>query len=486
MVDADVELYIRSRFEKIKLLRETDKGEVWLASNREGEPVILKKINFVGLPYALLKKNPNSLWAKIIFCAEDDGETFVAEEFIGGENLFERLERKNFLTEQQAKNFLLQMCDGLKVLHGLGIIHRDIKPSNLILQNEKIIRLIDFDAARTFKADKSEDTKFLGTKGYAPPEQFGYGQTDPRSDIYSLGITFQKLLGRNCKGNLKKILSKCTELDPKNRYQSVEELKSALLEKKSSPHKKLLTAIVLTTAGIFLFQKAAVEENFSAPVEVKEIVAVEEKSPPEKILAVEQEKTFKFPEIKMPVNEVERLEGRKVEGSEEKIFKSPPQKTVEDSPQKVYRDYVRVKYFFNGARMDDWTDNFGQDIPNASCQIQVKNLDGFQSAGNSTVKFPAWNLVVKVENLTDKTFSNPQVELTYNDNGRTEKKFFRGTAIAAGKETSFTIPLNQFTVTNPKAAGDSFRSLHNFKIKFSGAGANIYGSEFAYDFVFTP
>ena len=69
------------------------------------------------------------------------------------------------------------MCDGLKFLHGLGIIHRDIKPSNLILQAGKIIRLLDFDAARIFKVDKDEDTQYLGTKGYAPPEQFGFRQT---------------------------------------------------------------------------------------------------------------------------------------------------------------------------------------------------------------------------------------------------------------------------------------------------------------------
>ena len=62
------------------------------------------------------------------------------------------------------------MCDGLKFLHGLGIIHRDIKPSNLILQAGKIIRLLDFDAARIFKADKDEDT-------HALPEQFGFRQT---------------------------------------------------------------------------------------------------------------------------------------------------------------------------------------------------------------------------------------------------------------------------------------------------------------------
>ncbi len=86
----------------------------------------------------------------------------------------------------------------------------------MILQGEKI-QLIDFDATRIFKDDKESDTKLLGTKGYAPPEQFVNGQIDSHSDIYSLVVTIKNLLGRNCGGCLKKVLDKCTELDPKNR-----------------------------------------------------------------------------------------------------------------------------------------------------------------------------------------------------------------------------------------------------------------------------
>ncbi|MBR4904092.1 MAG: protein kinase [Selenomonadaceae bacterium] len=142
------------------------------------------------------------------------------------------------------------MCDGLKELHEQKIIHRDIKPSNMILQGERI-RLIDFDAARIFKEGKESDTKLLGTKGYAPPEQFGHGQTDNRSDIYSLGVTMKTLLGENCDGRLKKILDKCTELDPKNRFQNVDELKLALTADEPRSHKKI-AAIILITAGIFL------------------------------------------------------------------------------------------------------------------------------------------------------------------------------------------------------------------------------------------
>ena len=222
--------FLEFRYEKLKLLKRSERGEVWLASIRQsGDLVIFKRVAATGLPYDVLRQSNFTLPAKVLYCAADESETVIVEEFIQGETLLARLERRNFLSEEEARAILLQMCDGLAELHAQNIIHRDIKPSNMILQGDKI-RLIDFDAARIFKDGKEEDTNLLGTKGYAPPEQFGYGQTDQRSDIYSLGVTMKILLGSNCGERLKDILDKCTELDPKNRFQSVDELKAALLE----------------------------------------------------------------------------------------------------------------------------------------------------------------------------------------------------------------------------------------------------------------
>lgn len=188
--------YIEESFTKLRQLRMSEKGEVWLASDKSGKLVIIKEIYLTGLPYKILKETPQPIAPKVIYCAEYDGKTLVVEEYLQGESLLERLEQGRYLTEKEAANILLRLCDRLRPLHKQGIIHHDIKPSNLILQNGGIIRLIDFDAARTVKENKSEDTRFLGTKGYAPPEQFGYGQTDERSDIYSVGITIKKMLGK--------------------------------------------------------------------------------------------------------------------------------------------------------------------------------------------------------------------------------------------------------------------------------------------------
>jgi len=480
-LDADVEFFLQNQFEKIKLIRQTKKGEVWLATNKAGEFVIFKQINFVGLPYQILKKNPDKLFAKIYFCVEDDNKTFIVEEFLSGENL---AERKNFLTEIEARQFILQLCDGLKILHALGIVHRDIKPSNLILQGDKI-KLIDFDAARIFSADKSEDTNFLGTKGYAPPEQFGYGQTDPRSDIFSLGKTFQKLLGKNCTGNLKKILLKCTELDPKNRYQTVDELKFALLEKESAKF-NLLKIFLLTLSLTITFQKSAVEENF-----IETNIEVEKNFPEfEKIEEVQKE-SYKFPEIKMPENNlpsprknIETPQKISPEVRHEKNSEIQKEKTPEEVPKKIYKDYVKVTYYWNGKRVNAWTDNFDYDIDNANFSVEVKNLNNFKNLGGESVRFPAWIIGVKVENFTDKNFLNPQVEIIYNDDGRIEKNFLKVESVGSGKTKDFFINLNQFTVTNPRTAGGNYITKHSFTIKFSGTGAKILGTKTTFDFIF--
>ena len=240
----NVREFLDFQYKKIRTVKRSERGEVWLAQeNSTNRLVIIKRVQRTNLPYSVLKTANFSLPAKVFHCFEDEIETIIVEEFIQGENLLERLEQKNFLTEAEAREILLQMCSGLSELHAKNIIHRDIKPSNLILQG-KIIRLIDFDAARIFKSGQEVDTKPLGTKGYAPPEQFGSGQTDPRSDIYALGKTIKFLLGENC-GGLKKILDKCTEIDPKNRFQSVNDLKIALTMSKKIRYVKIFSAIIL-------------------------------------------------------------------------------------------------------------------------------------------------------------------------------------------------------------------------------------------------
>lgn len=187
--------FLAAQYEKIRLLRQTDKSEVWLASDKTGKLAVLKLLNRKDLPYARLKELDLPICPQIYYFAETAEKTFLVEEYIQGDSLVERIRSRRYLSEAEAYRLILQLCRGLSGLHKAGIIHRDIKPENLIIQEINgalFVRLIDFDAARTVKENSQTDTRLLGTKGYAPPEQYGYGQTDARSDIYALGVTFLK------------------------------------------------------------------------------------------------------------------------------------------------------------------------------------------------------------------------------------------------------------------------------------------------------
>ena len=252
-MDAKISAYFEEAFQRIRLLKSGDKGEVWLASEQSGRLVVLKRIALTELPYRLLKGKDYPLIPRILHCVEDDGETVVVEEYVQGESLLDRIGRKAYLSEHEAESVLLQLCEGLVPIHEQGIIHRDIKPSNLILQSGYVIRLIDFDAARTFKEHSSEDTMYLGTKGYAPPEQFGYGQTDARSDIYAIGVTMRKSLPEEYCGYLAPIFAKCMEIDPNRRYRDVQELRRAVIFRRTWAKWGKIALLTLAIASVAAF-----------------------------------------------------------------------------------------------------------------------------------------------------------------------------------------------------------------------------------------
>ena len=127
-----------------------------------------------------------------------EGErSYLVMEFIHGETLQERLTQARApLLESQVAPWAIQVCDVLDYLHTRQppIIFRDVKPGNIMVTPNGEIKVIDFGIARTYKVGKQRDTITMGSENYAAPEQWGQGQTDPRSDIYSLGATLYHLL----------------------------------------------------------------------------------------------------------------------------------------------------------------------------------------------------------------------------------------------------------------------------------------------------
>lgn len=169
-------------------------------------------------------------------CVADDGKLIVVEEYVQGRSLKQVLDEHGLLNEEQAYEIAVQLVDILVRLHQLepAIVHRDIKPSNIIIEKNGHVNLIDFNAARHVNADKNEDTRMLGTVYFAAPEQFGFGQSDERTDIYALGATINYIMTGDKPGagiaecRFSDILKKCLMVDAKDRYQSAEELRGVL------------------------------------------------------------------------------------------------------------------------------------------------------------------------------------------------------------------------------------------------------------------
>ncbi len=168
----------------------------------------------------------------------DNNELIVIEEYVSGQNLETLMKMGMTFHDTEIVRIVNELCN---ILIGLNakdsiIIHRDIKPSNIILKDDGSIYLIDFNAAKFMDASKERDTVLIGTKGYAAPEQYGFGSSTIQTDIYAIGILIREL--KNDKNlddsSLDQIINKCTEIDPKNRYQTIESLKNALPKEKET------------------------------------------------------------------------------------------------------------------------------------------------------------------------------------------------------------------------------------------------------------
>lgn len=235
---------IKTKYTAVRLLDKDEKGTIEVVES-ESRNFVLRTMNGRISSYKALLKISSPYLPKIEFAEYENGKTIVVEEYIEGERNIASL-----TDEKAIISAFCELCDVLTVLHSRGIIHRDIKPSNVLIAPDGHIRLIDLDASRYYDDSKDSDTHYLGTKGYAPPEQFGYSQTNATADIYSLGVTLKNVLGEKAeKRKFSRIIRKCTEFDPKNRYPSAAAVKKALLASNMS----FLPMILIGSAAVIAF-----------------------------------------------------------------------------------------------------------------------------------------------------------------------------------------------------------------------------------------
>lgn len=191
--------------------------KVYLVQHRDTGKIYVKKILDVYNRdiYEYLYQHPAAGMPAIVCLCEEEGKLTVIEEFISGKSLQEKIEEKD-LDREDIISFMMDLCAILEKLHGArpAIVHRDIKPSNILITNYNRAVLLDFNAAKYFSSDSQEDTMLLGTKGYAAPEQYGFGSSSPQTDIYSLGVILKEMAGtlEEPAPDLLEIAEKCTRL----------------------------------------------------------------------------------------------------------------------------------------------------------------------------------------------------------------------------------------------------------------------------------
>ena len=184
---------VQTEYDTVRLLKESARGRVALVRRRSsGERYVFRQFEGGGGVYRRLLEVTNPHLPVIYEAGSLSGRTAVLEEYIQGDTLSFLL-GGGPLSPAEARDITGQLCEALWALHSIGAVHRDVKPENVIMRGNEAV-LIDFDAARIFKSENSNDTRVLGTTGYAAPEQYGISQSDSRADIYSLGVLLNVML----------------------------------------------------------------------------------------------------------------------------------------------------------------------------------------------------------------------------------------------------------------------------------------------------
>jgi serine/threonine-protein kinase len=127
---------------------------------------------------------------------QDAHRHFIVMEYVQGPTVAQQMRERNRLPVDQAADIGAQACDGLEYAHRNGVIHRDVKPGNLIVNPDRVVKLVDFGIAKA--AEDSRITQIgsvVGTAAYLSPERAQGDEATPSADVYSLGVVMYQMLG---------------------------------------------------------------------------------------------------------------------------------------------------------------------------------------------------------------------------------------------------------------------------------------------------
>lgn len=256
----------------LKCLKHTEDCETLLIKEKNtGKKVVAKCYTKHSFFYGMEEAEElKSIGSNVLPCFEGEykNEEYrcICREYIEGIPLDEYMITTH-VTSDLLGNIALGLAATMKSLHDSKppIIHRDIKPSNIIIKKDNSVALIDFGISRVSKDDVTSDTFYYGTEGFAPPEQFGFMQTDVCSDIYSFGIVLSWMLtGKvepmaNPSSRLEKIAAKCCRFSPNQRYRNDNALIHALnrTTKEYARHVRKIVFAVVLSLSVFSVTAAA-------------------------------------------------------------------------------------------------------------------------------------------------------------------------------------------------------------------------------------
>lgn len=233
-------MLVLDKEEKIRLwsfneIKPLSKNSVLVENEFNGVIMVKKVLSDDAVSVYKKAKNLNCRnIAKVYDVEMCDGNFCALCEYVSGITISNLVECKT-VDNDIFNKIMLSVFNALDCLHAENIIHRDIKPQNIVLSNDGVIKIIDLGISRVVKNEKCQDTNILGTVGFAAPEQFGFGQSDSRTDIYSLGVLMNYLLEKTmpCEklhnGMYRNIILKCTNQNPDMRYTDISQLRNDFL-----------------------------------------------------------------------------------------------------------------------------------------------------------------------------------------------------------------------------------------------------------------
>ncbi len=295
------------------------------------------------------------------------------------------------LTKALLYKIINQILLSVEDLHSINIIHRDIKPSNILVTKDYKAYLIDFGIARFHSDTLDADTTKSGTKGFASPEQYGFQQTDFRSDIYSIGKTIDSLVKSNNINGFKKVISKSISFDPNNRYSSVFELKRAVNIGRFNIVFCLLLVVILVFAFICFclsktsetngniintnsdktnFNTATTEAISEISTEITTAVVTTTETTTTKELTTQASKITKPASVSTP----KAVTKTQPKASKTNKIDSEKTETPENKNTNILK-FQDDKFYFKGLIVPDGTDfmEILGNEPSKTCSIEINN-----------------------------------------------------------------------------------------------------------------